>query len=357
MATIVSRKAAGKTTYQAKVRLDGHPPVSRTFPSKAAARAWAGEVEAEMRNGRYAAGSGHTLAEAIASYRTERLPELRDQATTQIHLAWWCRRLGTKRLRDLSLMAISDALAELARQPKTPRSTGQLPELRSPATINRYKATLSAVLHWAQQRGWIAGNPARLVAMRAENNERARFLTGEERVALLISCKQSASAALYPAVVTLLATGARLMEVMRLRWADVDLETGAITIRVSKNGDARRVPLTGETVAVLRAWRDRDAVARLPPLLVFPSEGAPTQPADLRRSWQTALRRAGIRDFRRHDLRHSAASALASAGASLLTIGAILGHRSAAATRRYAHLAEGDLREAIERAATKHKVS
>jgi integrase len=358
MATIVSRKAAGgKTTYQAKVRLDGHPRVSRTFTSKAAARAWSGEVEAEMRNGQYAAGSGRTLTEAIAGYATERLPELRDQATTQTHLAWWRRRLGTKRLRDLSVMMISDAMADLAQQSKKPRKASNDPELRSAATLNRYKASLSAVLKWAQQRGWISGNPARLVAGRVENNERVRFLTGDERASLLSSCKASDSAALYPAVVTLLATGARLMEVMRLRWADIDLEAGAITIQVSKNGDPRRVPLVNEAVTVLRAWRHRNDVVHLPLLLVFPAPTDPSKPADLRRSWRTALRRAGIANFRRHDLRHSAASALASGGASLLTIGAILGHRSAAATRRYAHLAEDDLRQAIDRAAAKHKVS
>jgi integrase len=147
------------------------------------------------------------------------------------------------------------------------------------------------------------------------------------------------------------------MEVMSLKWSDVDPDMNAITIRPSKNGDARRVPLAREAAALPRVRRSRGGVARLPSSLVFPAVSDPAKPAGLRRCWRSALRRADITGFRRHDLRHSAASALASGGASLLTIGAVLGHRSPAATKRYAHLAENDLSEAIERAAAQCQVS
>jgi integrase len=357
MATIEIRKNSRGVTYRAKVRLNGHPEVTRSFPNKAAARAWAGAIEAEMRNGKYAPRSGRTLAAAISEYELDRLPELSDQQTTRIHLEWWGQRLGHMRLRDLSTTAISGALGELAREPMKPRRAGSATKLRTPATRNRYKTTLSAVLKWAQQRGWITDNPARLVPTRPENNKRVRFLAVDERERLLASCKTSRSPALYPATVILLATGARLMEVMSLRWCDVDLDVAAITIHVSKNGDARRVPLPSDGVTVLRHWQARQGCLPASSALMFPAETDPTKPADLRRSWRTALRRAAIADFRRHDLRHSAASALAAGGASLLTIGAVLGHRSASATQRYAHLAENDLRDAVERAAVLNQVS
>jgi integrase len=310
-----------------------------------------------MRNGKYAPRSGRTLAAAIGEYELDRLPELSDQQTTQTHLEWWRKRLGDARLRDLSISAISAALGELASEPMKPKRAGSIAKLRSPATRNRYKTTLSAVLKWAQQRGWIADNPARLVPARPENNKRVRFLAVAERERLLASCKTSRSVALYPATVVMLATGARLMEVMSLRWCDVDLDVATITIHVSKNGDARRVPLPSDGVTVLRHWQAREECPPSSSALIFPADTDPTKPADLRRSWQTALRRAGIADFRRHDLRHSAASALAASGASLLTIGAVLGHRSASATQRYVHLTENDLRDAIERAAALKQVS
>jgi integrase len=357
MATIEVRKNSRGTTYRAKVRLKGHPAVTRSFPSKAAARAFAGEVEADMRNGRYAPQSGRTLAAAIDEYELDRLPELSDQKTTRIHLKWWRKRLGEVRLRELSITLINDAMAALAIEPSKAKKTGAACRLRTAATRNRYKTTLSAVLKWAQRRGWIADNPARLVAARPENNKRARFLTTDERARLLAACKRSPSAALYPATVMLLATGARLMEIMSLRWRDVDLAAATITIHTSKNGDARRVPLADEAVAVLRRWHAHGDSGRAPSALVFPAESDATKPADLRRSWRTVLRRAEVTDFRRHDLRHSAASALASGGASLLAIGAVLGHRSASATKRYAHLVESDLRDAVERAAARWGVS
>ena len=357
MSTVETRKNERGTTYRARVRLDGHPPVTRSFPNKAAARGWAAEVEAEMRNGRYASGSGRTLAEAVARYTATRLLELRDQDTTLVHLGWWVAHCGKVRLRDLSVMMVADAMDILATQRVKPRKPGGAAGPRRPATLNRYKATLSAVLKWCQRRGWITGNPARHVAARVEANERVRFLSPEERLGLLAACAISDTKALLPAVMTLLATGGRLMEVMSLRWSDVDLNYGSITIRRSKNGDARRVPLTAETTTMLANWRDCDPWRRPPTGLLFPAAKCPARPADLRRSWHSALKKAGITNFRRHDLRHSAASALASGGASLLTIGAILGHRSPAATQRYAHLAENDLRHALERAETTQRIS
>ncbi len=310
-----------------------------------------------MRNGRYAPGSGRSLAAAISEYELDRLPELRDPQTTKIHLEWWRLHLGHLRLRDLSVMVIDAALGALAKEPMKPKKTGGLVRPRSPATRNRYKTTLSAVLRWAQRRGWIADNLAQLVAARPENNKRVRFLSADERERLLAACRTSRSEALHPATVMMLATGARLMEIMSLRWCDVDLNAAAITIHRSKNGDARRVPLPGDAVAVLRQWQTRKIAVPTGSDLVFPSDNDAARPADLRRSWRTALRRAGVTNFRRHDLRHSAASALASSGASLLTIGAVLGHRSVSATQRYAHLAENDLRDAVERAAANNRVS
>ncbi|NCA73075.1 MAG: site-specific integrase, partial [Sphingobacteriia bacterium] len=82
----------------------------------------------------------------------------------------------------------------------------------------------------------------------------------------------------------------------------------------------------------VRALRD--------PGLIFPSRVTTTKPVDLRTPWETALKRAGIERFRWHDMRHSAASFLAANGASLLEIGAVLGHKSPATTKRYAHLTE-----------------
>lgn len=68
---------------------------------------------------------------------------------------------------------------------------------------------------------------------------------------------------------------------------------------------------------------------------------------DVKTAFEGACLRAGIEDFRFHDLRHSAASHMAMAGVPLITIGAILGHKTPAMTQRYSHLSEGHLLDAV----------
>ena len=166
--------------------------------------------------------------------------------------------------------------------------------------------------------------------------------------------KRSASPDIYLAVVLSLATGGRQGEVLGLCWPDIDLQRGAVVFRDTKNGDTRTVPLPSDAVELLR---HRRKIVRLHTMLVFPSGKDPQRPADLRSGFRAVVRRANIAPFRWHDLRHSAASALADLGANLLDIGAVLGHRSQQTTRRYAHLTESRLRGLIEQAAQKHRVS
>jgi integrase len=138
--------------------------------------------------------------------------------------------------------------------------------------------------------------------------------------------------------------------VLGLHWSDVDLDRGVLVFRDTKNGDTRAVPLATEAFALLQ---DRLKLARPDCSLVFPSPGNPNKPVDLRAGFRTALKRAGIAGFRWHDQRHSAASALADMGASLLDIGCLLGHRSQQTTKRYAHLTEARLRGLVNEAAKK----
>jgi integrase len=354
MSTIERRKdSRGELTYRAKVRLLGHPAASRTFTKLAPAKAWAAAVETAMRNGEYATGSGRTVTEAIDHYWSSKLGALRDQRMRRAHLAWWRDVLRHIRLRDLTAVHIARQLDGLAAQ-QIRLKEGQA-HFRAGATVNRYRAALSAMLTHAEAQNppWIAGNPARRTEHRAESRGRTRFLTPTERRALLDEARRSRSADLYLAVVLSLASGGGQSEVLGLRWMRVDLDRGALIFAETKNGDSRRVPLLPETVELLRKRRSN---AQPHTNLVFPSPNNPELPVDLRASFRAACRRAGVQGFCWHDLRHSAASALADSGASLLDIGTVLGHRSQQTTRRYAHLTENRLGDLITRAANKHQV-
>jgi integrase len=128
-----------------------------------------------------------------------------------------------------------------------------------------------------------------------------------------------------------------LSDVIRgLRWENVDLGHGTLTVPRSKNGRPRQVPLSAFAARVLRAQVGRRVDGNP---LVFPSRRVEGRPLEgLRRIWDRAKRAAGLPAGQRiHDLRHSFASALANAGVPLFEIGTVLGHSQLSTTVRYAH--------------------
>lgn len=146
-------------------------------------------------------------------------------------------------------------------------------------------------------------------------------------------------------VLIALSTGSRKGEILNLHWSDVELTHGRITCHDTKNTARRAVPLTGRA---LDQMRQHAKVRRSDTPLVFPNAQG-TQPLDPRRAWETALKQAGIPDCRCHDLRHSAASYLAMSGASLAEIAEVLGHRTLAMVKRYAHLSEAHTASVVAR--------
>jgi integrase len=212
----------------------------------------------------------------------------------------------------------------------------------------QYLMALSHVLSVARGE-WhlIADNPVLAVRKPTLRNERTRSLSDDELRRLMAACRESESPYLLEAVTLALTTGARRQEVMGLEWRDLDFAAKTVTFRETKTGEVRTVALADAAAGLLLARRGVG--------LVFPAPfdpkrpDRPPTPVDLRSAWETALRRAGIEDFRWHDQRHSAASILASDGASLLEIGGVLGHKTASSTKRYSHLTKERIAQASAR--------
>ena len=135
------------------------------------------------------------------------------------------------------------------------------------------------------------------------------------------------------------------MEALGLRWQDIDLARGVITLHETKNGERRILPLTGHALELVK---QHSKVRQLTCDLVFPGKSLQA-PIDIRTPWETALKRAEIEDFRFHDLRHSAASYLAMNGASLAEIAEILGHKTLQMVKRYSHLSEAHTSKIVSR--------
>jgi len=150
------------------------------------------------------------------------------------------------------------------------------------------------------------------------------------------------------AVVKLLIfSGARLSEVLGLRWDQVDLQRGIARLTDSKTG-SKTIYLTEPAVEVLRAVPRFD---NLPFVLSGDRDG--THYSGVQKAWRRIRRLAGLQDVRLHDLRHTHASEAVSAGESLYIVGKILGHTHAATTQRYSHLAENPIRDAANRTAAR----
>ena len=136
----------------------------------------------------------------------------------------------------------------------------------------------------------------------------------------------------------------RSMEIMSLRWDQVDLNRKVITLYETKNGEIRALPLGHHAFELMK---ERAKVRRIDTNLVFPGTN-PAKPILLRTPFDKALARAGILNFRWHDLRHSCASYLAMNGASLAEIAEVLGHKTLQMVKRYAHLSHAHTSKVVE---------
>ena len=219
----------------------------------------------------------------------------------------------------------------------------------TPRAANRALAVLSKMFSLAEAWGLAppGRNPCRFVS-RYREGRRERFLTAEEyrrlgRELCALDAAGGMPARSAAALRLLMLTGCRLMEVVTLRWDDVDRGAGELRLRDSKTG-ARMVPLTPTAAAVLAR------VPRVPGSpWVFPGERPDRHMGPPARHWRRARGRAGLGDVRIHDLRHSFASRALALGESLATIGRLLGHADIGSTARYAHLA----RDAEKRSAAR----
>jgi len=229
------------------------------------------------------------------------------------------------------------------------------------STANKELARLKHVLGRAIAWGYLKTNPAAKVAKAKEAGGRVRYLTAEERHALLegaVSTVQSTDGRSWPVehkpapalrlyILAALMTGARRGELLRLRWSDVDMKRRTLTFRETKNGHDRTVPMTPALAEALQKLpRPLDASNQ-----VFPAY----DPHVLTRAFARHAKRVGVQGLTFHDLRHDAASTLTMAGVSQRAVMELLGHRDPRMTVRYQHLAPGHLRDAmqaLERAST-----
>ena len=324
---------------------------SATEWKAAAARKFAADMKARIRLGHdplaelEEARNARTVADLCDRFEEDHLPRLRPNTQKQyrqsIHGS--ARRKGIRdhfkhhKVEDLKHADIEDYHRKVSRT--------------APTMANRDLSVISRMLGLAVRWGWRQDNPARGTE-RNQEEKRTRYLSQAEIKALtdaLLDLPDQQAANVFR---LMLLTGCRKGEALSARWDQIDLDAGRWIKpgSTTKQKTEHRVPLSAAAVALL-AEIDREGE------FVFPGQIEGRHRQEVKKQWENICVAAGLVDdegnktVRMHDLRHTYASVLASAGLSLPIIGALLGHSQPTTTARYAHLMDDPLRQATERAA------
>lgn len=193
----------------------------------------------------------------------------------------------------------------------------------SASTVNREMDTLKNMLMMAEKWDYIHKNPAQGVRKFKEPPGRLRYLSDKEIENLLKECKLGYSRMV---ILTALNTGMRKGEILGLKWTDIDLENRLIHINRTKTNERRDIPINDLLLEALRQYKEQGNSERL-----FRYD-------DIKKAFHSACKRAGIENFRFHDLRHTFASHLVMGGVDLATVKDLMGHKNIAMTLRYSHL-------------------
>ena len=218
---------------------------------------------------------------------------------------------------------------------------GELKKGNRPATVNRYLALIRCLLRMARDEWqWIVSVPK--IRLLHGEVERDRWITKDEADRLIAVSPPHLAALIRFA----LATGCRAREISGLEWNRVDLERRTAWLDQTKNGTPRGVPLNRDAVTVLEEQRGKHLQ------FCFTFRGEPIRWQLSNSGWVTALQKAGLQDFRFHDLRHTWASWHRQAGTSTDELKDLGGWKSRVMVDRYAKFATENLAHAAARIET-----
>jgi len=281
---------------------------------------------------------------------TTRIPTLSDFANEYLHHVRYvvCKRSWKR--DENSLAHLLKFFGELKLSAITPKDiidyqNKRRTESAKPATINRELACFKSLFNLAKQRNrFFSDNPVSRVKFLEENNQIERVLSPSEEVKLLANSAPH----IKPIIITAVNTGLRKFEILSLKWENIALENNLITIEATntKSKRLKRIPINSKLKSIL--LKQKLITGYSENVFLTPEGNSYKRQDSLKYSFQRACKRAGIKNLRFHDLRHSFASRAVEAGAPIVAISKILGHSSLQTTMRYAHPDES-LRETVEK--------
>ena len=312
--------------WQARVRRQGYPDITKTFESKADAERWARSIESEIDKGQFISISEAqrtTLGDVIKRYLAEVTPTMKGASDDTIRLQALMRNpVARWSMANLNATRIATYRDE------------RLKEV-SAGTVIRELAYLSAIINHARREWGInVPNPVQMVRKPPSPQARTRVLTEGEVSKLLQALEPVGRRSHWtkPAVQLALATAMRRGELLSLRWEHIDLQGRTAFLPDTKNGESRTVPLSTAAVQVL------DGLPRHISGVVFPVKFFTLDAA-----FKRGLRRVGLEGVRFHDLRRTAITRMAEKLPNVIELAAVSGHKSLIVLKRYYRPTAADL--------------
>jgi integrase len=299
--SIYKDKPTGQWRFDFDRRVNGARVRRRQLLPQGWSRAEADAFDRKESAALYAVATGiakprHTIGQAVALYLRERVPELKAGANAKREIDAWKDWWDERPLDDLAAVCAEYAADQL----------GAL----KPATIKNRIAYLRAACRWAWKRHSLGEHDpgARVVAPEVKN-ARSTTIDRRQMVALARACRHRGVRALIRIAFY---TGMRVAEIQRARRV-----RGAFVLDDSKNGEPRIIPMV--------------------PIISTAARVKMPRRSEIDYYWPLARAKCELTHVRLHDIRHSTATEMVNAGVDLATVGAVLGHKSAASTKRYAH--------------------
>jgi integrase len=333
---------------------------SARYMARASAKARAAQEKAEAEaaeEARLRGSASPRLSEVFKKYLEVASKTKRSwQSDRSLYNRYLSPILGHLPLELITPEKVEECLDSLKRNSKFINRTE---ESLAPATKRQAFGLLRHLFNYARRRRlWRGENPTAFLEPIKVSNERQRYFSEEEVKSLLDSIEAYSTSSENPQqriagflIQFLLLSGRRRGECLLLEEKDVDHEHSTVTFRFTKSGKTQVVPISGQALALIH-----QALSARPARhggKVFPFRSVHSFNA----CWKRVRARAGLKDAKLHDLRHTFASAAVSNGVELYTVSQLLGHVELQTTQRYSHLSPGAQRDAVNKVSQlfKHK--
>lgn len=307
-------------TWQARIRRKGFPDEVKSFSTKAEALAWARGLESDIDRGTYLDTSEARrwlLRDLLQRYVDEVSPTKRS----------FKRETETIQFMQRQRMALH-TMATLTPAVVATYRDDRLKTVSAGTIIRELSILSSAISHARREWSLPTSNPCALVRKPPTPQGRTRLLTEDERTTLLAELRpiKRRSPWMQPLVSLALETAMRRGELLALEWRHVDLQAQTAFLPMTKNGTSRTVPLSKAAIDILRTLPS-SASGRVFPISYMVVHNC----------FSDACKRAGIKDLKFHDLRHTATTRLAEKLPNVIELASVTGHQTIQMLKRYYH--------------------